>query len=101
MGISFYTNTTNRLVHYQSQQYNPPNIYAVSPSVLSLTEFTTNPMNSTAPPFFFSMNEITSDSVVFQPETWYETDGTEDPRVIYRESNQLYYLLYTYVEKNY
>jgi predicted GH43/DUF377 family glycosyl hydrolase len=77
--------------------YNPPNIYAVSPSVMSLTQFTTN--DATSPPIQFSVNPITNTSVVFEPETWYETAGTEDPRVVYRESNKLYYLLYRFVAR--
>lgn len=88
----------NLLVRCQqntSSQYNPPNPYAVSPSVLSLASFTTSPLNASSPPFHFDVSSIESNSVVFQPETWYETDGTEDPRVIYRPSNQQYYLLYT------
>ena|SRR3990167_6394415 len=90
-------NAKNLLVRCQqnTSAENGGNMYAVSPSILALTSFTTTPMNATTPPFDFSVNPITQNSVVFQPTTWYETDGTEDPRVIYRESNKMYYLLYT------
>ena len=94
-GILSGKNLLVRCQENTSSASSPPNRYAVSPSFLALTPFTTSPLNATAPPFHFSMNKITEDSVVFYPDTWYETDGTEDPRVIYRKSNKQYYLLYT------
>jgi len=72
------------------------NPYTVSSSVMSLVSFTTN--NVSQPPFDFQFNNIVQSSVVFEPEIWYEEYGTEDPRVIYRESNQMYYLLYSAVQ---
>jgi len=43
-------------------------------------------------------DKIVSDSVVFNATEPYEQLGTEDPRVVYRASNGVYYMLYSAVQ---
>ena len=95
VGIPGNSDTKQLLVRCQQNTSDTTgNPYSVSPSVMSLVSFTSN--NGSQPPFNFQFDDIVQSDVVFEPETWYEQDGTEDPRVIYRASNQMYYLLYRY-----
>jgi len=44
-----------------------------------------------------TFSPITDESIVFQPESAADTFGTEDPRIVYRDKDQTYYLLYSAV----
>ena len=45
------------------------------------------------------LNRLDTSTVVFQPEGRGESYGAEDPRLVYREKDQTYYLFYTAVEQ--
>eukprot|EP01125_Pyxidicula_operculata_P008172 TRINITY_DN2763_c0_g1_i2.p1 TRINITY_DN2763_c0_g1~~TRINITY_DN2763_c0_g1_i2.p1 ORF type:complete len:311 (+),score=54.98 TRINITY_DN2763_c0_g1_i2:63-995(+) len=79
------------LVRCQNQKGSDP--YSTTQSVMAYTEIIPGWTDSS-----ILFGSITEDSVVFYPDTPYENYGTEDPRVVYREKNGEYYLLYSAVE---
>jgi len=67
--------------------------YSVSPSFVVYSKMENLPLNLNDIQFA----PITSDSIVIQPPagTGQDKCGDEDPRIVYREKDGLYYLLYT------
>jgi len=82
------------LVRCQNNASNPQNPWAVTPSNLAWSQL--------AEPFDINdlhFHNIASESIVMAPAGSSDNYGDEDPRVVYRESDGLYYLLYSAVEQ--
>jgi len=79
----------------RSQNSTNKNKYSTGPSVLTLSTLKDplNPDNIQATP-------ISAASIVLAPTSSNDSFGTEDPRVVYREQDKTYYLLYSAVQNN-
>jgi predicted GH43/DUF377 family glycosyl hydrolase len=76
-------------------QNHTTNIYTVSPSMLAVSKLT-DPINYND----IGFTKISNEDVVFSPIGPQDAYGTEDPRIVYREKDQTYYLLYSAVSSN-
>jgi predicted GH43/DUF377 family glycosyl hydrolase len=72
---------------------NPNDPYDTTPSVLAWTKLDRHSNDHN-----FTFSTITPDSVVFAPESDSDAFGTEDPRIVFRQADQTYYLLYSAVQ---
>jgi len=77
------------------QNHTATNKYDVTPSMLAVSRIT-DPINYNN----IGFTKITLDSVVMAPTGPSDAYGDEDPRIVYREKDQTYYLLYSAVSTN-
>jgi len=90
-----FSNPTSGLL-IRNQFVNSSYQSGVSPSVMSFSPLPVpTDVNDIVP------ERLTEGSVVFSPATQDENFGTEDPRIVYRDRDGLYYLLYSAVKATY
>ena len=82
------------MIRSQNDGDDPLNPKFLSPSVLPLVNFTYDDTTKE-----ISFEYTGEEDIVFEGVEPKENYGTEDPRVVYREKDSTYYMMYTAVEK--